>query len=109
MMKINRDLLAFPMPQWHLNNWQLIKLPLFWAVAIYATRMLNRQLEKKLEGVPKIYPVEAIAINFGRWETAGSYDRHLIDCHAHAHLLLTTQFINSCDDTFYRPLKGRVV
>ncbi|CAF3964563.1 unnamed protein product, partial [Rotaria sp. Silwood1] len=70
--------------------------------------MLHHQLQQKTLSEQKIWPVEAIAINFGQWETAGFYDKRLIDCHAHAHLLLNLTFINACDNTFFSALKGRV-
>ncbi|CAF1599882.1 unnamed protein product [Rotaria magnacalcarata] len=65
-------------------------------------------VEEKLLVQQEIWPVEAVAINFGQWETAGSYDKRLMDCHAYAHLLLDLTFINACDDTFFSALKGRV-
>ncbi|CAF3580399.1 unnamed protein product [Rotaria sp. Silwood1] len=103
-----RDLVIFPMPPWHLSNKDLIQLPLFWATVIIASKMLHRELQKKLSSEEQMWPIEAIGINFGEWETAGSYDKRHIDCHGHAHLLLTLSFMNACDDTFFRVLKGRV-
>ncbi len=85
--EIIRDLVMFPMPQCYLSNKQMIQLPLFWATMIFTSRMLKRQAQQKNPGAQQTYPVDAIAINFGQWETAGSYDRRLVDCHAHAHLL----------------------
>ncbi|CAF4811162.1 unnamed protein product [Rotaria socialis] len=106
--EIIRDLVIFPKPPWHLTNRQLVQQPFFWATAILTIRMLHRQLEEKLLVQQEIWPVEAVAINFGQWETAGSYDKRLMNCHAHAHLLLDLAFINACDDTFFSALKGRV-
>lgn len=71
------------MPQWHLSNRQLVQTPLFWATAIYTGRLLNRQLQQKVPDAQQRLVIEAIAINFGQWETAGSFDRRLVDCHAH--------------------------
>ncbi|CAF3792938.1 unnamed protein product [Rotaria sp. Silwood1] len=107
--EITRDLIIFPMPPWHLTNRQLIQSPLFWATAIISSKMLHRQLQQKLLSEEQMWPVEAIAINFGEWETTGSYDKRHIDYHAHAHLLLTLSFSTACDDTFFRTLKGRVM
>ncbi|CAF5022950.1 unnamed protein product, partial [Rotaria sp. Silwood1] len=90
------------MPPWHLTNRQLIQSPLFWATAIISSKMLHRQLQQKLLSEEQMWPVEAIAINFGEWETTGSYDKRHIDYHAHAHLLLTLSFSTACDDTFFR-------
>ncbi|CAF4657518.1 unnamed protein product, partial [Rotaria sp. Silwood2] len=84
-----RDILIFLMPPWHLSNRELIQLPLFWATIILT--------------------IEAIALNSGQWETDGSNDKRLIDCHGHAHLLLNLTFINACDDTLFRALEGRVI
>ncbi|CAF4039808.1 unnamed protein product, partial [Rotaria sp. Silwood1] len=103
-----RDLVLFPKPPLHLTNRQLVQLPFFWATAILTSKMLHHQLQQKTLSEQKIWPVEAIAINFGQWETAGFYDKRLIDCHAHAHLLLNLTFINACDNTFFSALKGRV-
>lgn len=70
--------------------------------------MLHRELKKKTLSEDATWPVEAMAVNFRQWETAGSYDKRLIDCHAHAHILLSLTFINACDDEFFCALKGRV-
>ncbi|CAF3776468.1 unnamed protein product [Rotaria sp. Silwood1] len=104
-----RDLVIFPMPPWHLSNKDLIQLPLFWATVIIASKMLHRELQKKLSSEEQMWPIEAIEINFGEWETAESYDKRHLDCHGHAHLLLALSFMNACDDTFFRTLKGRVM
>ncbi|CAF1343773.1 unnamed protein product [Rotaria sp. Silwood1] len=107
--EIIRDLVILPMPPWHLSNRQMIQLPLFWATAIISSKMLHREIKQKLLSEQQMWPVEAIAINFGQWEAAGSYDKRHIDTHAHAHLLLTLSFMNACDNTFFRALKGRVM
>ncbi|CAF5003168.1 unnamed protein product, partial [Rotaria sp. Silwood1] len=75
-----RDLVLFPKPPLHLTNRQLVQLPFFWATAILTSKMLHHQLQQKTLSEQKIWPVEAIAINFGQWETAGFYDKRLIDC-----------------------------
>lgn len=48
-------------------------------------------------------------MNFGEWETVAFHDPRLIDCHAHAHILLTSPFVRACDHAFFfRVLKGRI-
>ena len=39
---------------------------------------------------------------------AGSYESRPIDCHAHAHILLTSAFVKACNDVSFRVLKGRI-
>ncbi|CAF3424708.1 unnamed protein product, partial [Rotaria socialis] len=45
--------------------------------------MLYRELQEKMLSEQQMWPVETIEINFDQWETAGSYDKQRIDCHAH--------------------------
>ena len=101
-----RDLVMYSTPPWHITNRKLSRLPLFWSTVIYACRLLHSELRLKTHEHVQ-WPVEAIALNFGKWETGGSYSTHNIDCHAHAHLLLTREFILECNETFFRPLQGR--
>lgn len=106
--EIIRDLVIFPNFPRHLSNRELVQLPLFWAMTIITCKILDHELERKISSDQQpIWPVEAIAINFDQWETAGSYDKRLVDCHAHAHFLLNLTFINACDDTFFPKLKDQ--
>lgn len=98
-----RDLVIFPKPPWHISNRELIQIPLFWATAIMTSKMLHRELKQKLSDEKTKWPIEAIAINFGQWENAGSYDQCHIDCHTHAQFLLNLALRNAsaCDDGFF--------
>ncbi|CAF1355133.1 unnamed protein product [Didymodactylos carnosus] len=99
------------MPPWHVSNRLLVQLPVFWETAILICRLLRTELydryeENKIQtDVP--WSVDGIALNFGRWETAGATDTGAIECHGHAHVLLSLHFIEQCDDSFFRTLKGR--
>jgi hypothetical protein len=95
-----------PTPPWHITNRKLVCLPLFWTTVIYTCRLLRNELLSKSQNDIK-WPVDAITINFGQWESAASKEKYTLDCHGHAHFLLTLDFINKCDDKFFRPLKGR--
>ncbi|CAF4706916.1 unnamed protein product, partial [Rotaria sp. Silwood1] len=76
-------------------------------MAIYTCRLLRDELRKK-KGVNDVkWPVDVIAINFGQWESAAAMVKYALDCHAHAHFLLTLDFIDQCNDNFFSPLKGR--
>ncbi|CAM4757365.1 unnamed protein product [Rotaria magnacalcarata] len=102
-----RELLLHPTPPWHIVNRELVCLPIFWSTAIYTCRLLRNELMgKKLLNDVK-WPVDCIAINFAKWESASFNEKYAIDCHAHAHFLLTLDFIDQCDDGFFSPLKGR--
>jgi hypothetical protein len=108
--EIVRDLVLFPMPPWHLSNKQLIQLPIFWEHAILLCRFMRDELStryKQKNITRDSWCVDGIALNFGRWETAGSEDKRAVDCHGHAHFLLNLAFIEQCDDTFFGTLKGR--
>ncbi|CAF4739436.1 unnamed protein product, partial [Rotaria sp. Silwood1] len=96
-----------PTPPWHLVNSELVCLPVFWAMAIYTCRHLRNELSREKRSNDVQWPVDAIAINFGQWESAASTVKYSLDCHAHAHFLLTLDFIDQCNDDFFRPLKGR--
>jgi hypothetical protein len=85
----------------------MARLPLFWSTVICTCRFLYSELRLQTRRDNIQWPVNAIALNFGKWETGGSYSTHAIDCHAHAHLLLTEEFISECNETFFRPLQGR--
>lgn len=103
-----RDLVMYATPPWHITNRKLCRLPVFWATVIYTCRFLYSELCSHSNHRDQIqWPVTAIALNFGKWETGGSYSTHAIDCHAHAHLLLTREFIHECNENFFRPLQGR--
>ncbi|CAF1197435.1 unnamed protein product [Rotaria sordida] len=102
-----RDLLLHPSPPWHIVNRELVCLPLFWTTAIYTCRFLHKELCEKKNSDDVKWPVDAIAINFGQWESASSREKYAINCHAHAHFLLTLDFIDECNDNFFRSLKGR--
>lgn len=102
-----RDLVMYATPPWHITNRKMARLPLFWSTVIYACQFLYSELRSQTNRDNIQWPVNAIALNFGKWETGGSYSTHAIDCHAHAHLLLTREFISECNETFFRPLQGR--
>jgi len=102
-----RDLVMYATPPWHITNRKLSRLPLFWSTIIYACRFLYSELCLHTNRENIQWPVNAIALNFGKWETGGSYSTHAIDCHAHTHLLLTREFISECNENFFRPLQGR--
>lgn len=59
-------------------------------------QMLHGQLQEKngLSFRQASWSLEAIAMTFGQWETAGYHDPRQIDCHAHAHILLTSPFVS---------------
>lgn len=102
-----RDLVMYTTPPWHITNRKISRLPLFWSTVIYTCRFLHSELRLRTNHDNIQWPVNAIALNFGKWETGGSYSTHAIDCHAHAHLLLTREFIHECNENFFRPLQGR--
>jgi hypothetical protein len=102
-----RDLVMYATPPWHITNRKMARLPLFWSTVIYTCRFLYSELCLQTNRDNIQWPVNAIALNFGKWETGGYYSTHAIDCHAHAHLLLTREFIYECNETFFRPLQGR--
>ncbi|CAF0975032.1 unnamed protein product [Rotaria sordida] len=102
-----RDLVMYATPPWHITNRKMACLPLFWLTVIYTCRFLYCELYLQTNRNNIQWPVNAIALNFGKWETGGSYSTHAIDCHAHAHLLLTREFIDECNETFFRQLQGR--
>ncbi|CAF1093680.1 unnamed protein product [Rotaria sordida] len=102
-----RDLVMYATPPWHITNRKMACLPLFWLTVIYTCRFLYSELYLQTNRNNIQWPVYAIALNFGKWETGGSYSTHAIDCHAHAHLLLTREFIDECNETFFRQLQGR--
>ncbi|CAF1467838.1 unnamed protein product [Adineta steineri] len=102
-----RDLVMYATPPWHITNRKMIHLPLFWSTVIYTCHFLYSELRKQTNRDNIQWPVNAIALNFGKWETGSSYSTHAIDCHAHTHFLLTKEFISECNETFFQPLQGR--
>lgn len=102
-----RDLLMHPTPPWHITNSGLVCLPVFWFMVIYTCRNLRDELRGKKKSNDVNWVVDAVAINFGQWETAGAKEKYALDCHGHAHFLLSLDFIDQCDDGFFAPLRGR--
>ena len=104
-----RDILILPLNR-HQSNHEMIMDVQFWTQAILFIRTLS--VLSKYTSIPpsspsspapsspsspaSIFPVTTMAINFGEWETAMHKNPNALDCHAHAHFLLTPQFIGLC-------------
>lgn len=77
--QLQRDLLVFP--QSHKTNAQMAANDKFWSVLKLVYDELNHG-----DCQPS---VDCIAFNFGTWESREHGNPHALDCHAHAHVLLT--------------------
>ena len=91
-----RDLLVSPSK--HQTNREISITTSFWGY------ILNIYLFLKQQPKATDNPVENIALNFGKWETANPLDSsfYALDCHAHAHISLTSTMFNVLErlDTF---------
>ncbi len=89
-----RDLLLMPCvpckdPQLH-DNTQLARSHVLWKSVIELVNRLT-QLSSSW-GIGAEVPLERIALNFGKWETAASKDERALYCHGHVHFVLTRRF-----------------
>jgi hypothetical protein len=66
----------------HYSNEALVGMPFLWQTVGDVTDAL-RQLTGESE------PVEAIAFNFGKWESQIARNASATDCHGHCHIVLT--------------------
>jgi len=97
-----RDLLLAPIK--HATNRELAEGEIFWD--------LVNQLVQYFQGLlgDTGDPLEGVALNFGKWETANLLDASIyaLDCHGHAHLLLTPELFYVLEDNKdFLPLRGR--
>ncbi|AYV86697.1 MAG: hypothetical protein Sylvanvirus6_38 [Sylvanvirus sp.] len=110
--EIVRTATMFPQPPYHMTNVELVNAPVFWRSVLFVIRWFSKNMETKSAHSPP--PVDGIALNFGKWESAPDLEDELsnftpIECHGHCHFFLTAKFIEECSENFFRPLKGRIL
>jgi hypothetical protein len=99
-LELTREVLIMPHPniiqsgEVPHGNVGMVKTPRFWEVVQTCCQQLQSL------GKSKEWAVTRVVINFGRWETGMRVNPYLEECHAHAHLWLTKDFISN-----YEPLK----
>jgi hypothetical protein len=120
--EFTRDLLFLPTPAWfevgegkpnfssavvtncwkgHYTNVELVSMPFFWEQVLAQVRKL-RSISTDDRAV------EVIALNFGRWESKRAADPYALECHGHAHLLLSEKAqYNLSQKTAWNALRGR--
>jgi hypothetical protein len=69
------------------GNDRMVQLPKFWSAI--------KECAGSLETV-HAKCITHVVINFGHWEHAMRADPFLVECHAHAHLWLTPEFVHAC-------------
>jgi len=77
---------AVDMQEWkgHFNNAELATMPQFWK------KLLEIEIHlKSVTGLAKV--VERFALNFGLWESRLAQDSFSLECHGHAHIILTSE------------------
>jgi len=90
--ELTREVLLIPSPSdikfYNIphGNKGLIQQPSFWKAA----QEISIKMSKKT--LLQTNPVTRIVVNFGEWETGMRLNPLLEECHAHAHLWLTTEF-----------------
>jgi len=96
-----RDLLVSPTD--HQTNREISISTPFWEYILKLYFYFQKELNSANEN-----PVEIIALNFGKWETANSLDSsfYALDCHAHAHISLTSRMFSVLEPKC-QPLQGR--
>jgi len=94
-----RDMLIVPAR--HLTNKSMAADPAFWTFLLKTIGALKGNLQTTR------LPVVGVALNFGHWETRTSVDRFALDCHAHAHIIVTPEAIELCTETCLPQMKGR--
>lgn len=85
----------------HYSNAQLARMPFFWQQL--ANRVHALRLEAKDPNA-----VQIIALNFGEWESKQAQDDYALECHGHAHIILSPQAqSNLAQDPSWSALRGR--
>lgn len=90
--------------QWngHYINHNLAAMPFFWET------ILKIEADLMLECGKEFQTMEYIALNFGRWESKLAQDWFSLECHGHAHIVLTSQCqIILSEKANFAPLSGR--
>eukprot|EP01133_Synstelium_polycarpum_P002344 gene2344-2668_t len=85
------------------KNDDLVKWSGFW---ISALRIMDHLANSTLE-TPMV-ACKRVVFNFGMWETGISLSPDLSECHAHAHLWLTKEFVFQLQKNHHNPLANRL-
>ncbi len=68
----------------HYNNAELATMPDFWKAVIEVENQLKKITREE-------FPLESVALNFGKWEKRQAQDDFSLECHGHAHLVLSRE------------------
>jgi len=77
------------------SNVDMVESAPFWMAAQNYALLLKSQTPEAQ------FPVTRVVVNFGAWETALRAKPFLRECHAHAHLWITPDFVRH-----FKPLRG---
>lgn len=100
--ELQRNLVLFPKK--HRTNQQLVVAANFWQMALDVVQHLRIHI-KDNGGTDKAV-VSTIALDFGKWESRMHGDSNGLDCHGHAHIILSREAIE-CLQVNFLVLQGR--